>query len=459
MEKATLATQEAEIAEQSRLRFIKHTSGALRGKAVMPSIQFGKRAKELAGLERLQRTVPGLAKAVFRLDSVAKSQERQRQLFEDVQKQRLRFERSMADLANSSEKLTTEQVNRRAAQLKKGISPGDQAILNSIKETSLEQLNQLSSQTDIQSQILKLLSIGMNPDASREDKDKQIREQLRKREISELRKALAHLPQKSQQQLESRVTGIDFVREHMRTKWEKFSGKQYKQVTADPLGLGKGTPEFEEFTKLTKALVDVKNNISDLRRQQNSARGSAAVDPAGAQTLSLLSQQEEAILKKLMQIAPFQKKYMQLLEAQLTNYLLSDRQKDLSDKQTQSEKRRQEVQAEIARQRKRNWEAYKLAEMNAISGIQDATNILKETVNMRLASVASDFAKTLEGIIDEFKKAEALEYEKVDSDLDGPFARVGKPGFKTDFEKRKEEAEKTLSSGATGEERKTARTD
>jgi GNAT superfamily N-acetyltransferase len=50
-------------------------------------------------------------------------------------------------------------------------------------------------------------------------------------------------------------------------------------------------------------------------------------------------------------------------------------------------------------------------------------------------------------MIQDFKKAEALQYDKIGSDLEGPFARVGQPGFKNTFEQRREAVENRRTGG------------
>jgi len=60
---------------------------------------------------------------------------------------------------------------------------------------------------------------------------------------------------------------------------------------------------------------------------------------------------------------------------------------------------------------------------------------------MRLAIAARDFATSLDEMIKGFKKTQMLDFDKIDSDLEGPWARVGQPGFKSKFEQRAEELE------------------
>ncbi|KKN11245.1 hypothetical protein LCGC14_1028430, partial [marine sediment metagenome] len=67
------------------------------------------------------------------------------------------------------------------------------------------------------------------------------------------------------------------------------------------------------------------------------------------------------------------------------------------------------------------------------------SEIEKISKEIRIAQSARDLATSLKDMVKEFKKAEAAVIIKLKSDLEGPFARVGKPGFKTDFEKRREE--------------------
>ncbi|KKL06449.1 hypothetical protein LCGC14_2595920, partial [marine sediment metagenome] len=110
LEEAAIVAEDAAKAEERRTQFIKHTSGALAGLTELPSLTFGKSEKDLTGLERLQKRMPGLAKIVKGMDQLIKKRDSMLGVLTDVDKKRSMFAKAMNDLAASGERLTEEQI-------------------------------------------------------------------------------------------------------------------------------------------------------------------------------------------------------------------------------------------------------------------------------------------------------------------------------------------------------------
>jgi len=111
------------------------------------------------------------------------------------------------------------------------------------------------------------------------------------------------------------------------------------------------------------------------------------------------------------------------------------------------DKEQAELKAKAQRIQVEAYRKFESAQMKVIAGINQSTAELMAKEPTRLAIAARDFGTSLDDMIEGFKKAEALAFtdaqmkEKWKSDLEGPFARVGQPGFKTSFEQRREELE------------------
>jgi len=106
-----------------------------------------------------------------------------------------------------------------------------------------------------------------------------------------------------------------------------------------------------------------------------------------------------------------------------------------------------DVEARVAEQRARiekmKVEAAKKFQLNidgTTKDIKDASSYLTAfEQQLSVAGAAQALGQSLDNMIEDFKKAEALFYTKDSSDLEGAFARVGQPGFKTSFEQRRDE--------------------
>ena len=453
MEKAALSVEEAADAEEIRMKYMKNTSGSLKGMSVMPSIQFGKTFKELSGMERLQKMVPGFDKAVSELSSASKRQEMAVQLLQEVEKQRMRFMMSMDDMVRSGEKLTAEQMRRKSKQLEKGLSEADIAIINSIESGTDAFLTESEKQTSIQNNILNLLKVGLDPE-SRGSPEK-IARALDNMNIDQLQQAINELPAITQERIRSGTTGVGRIRSGEFGKLDNFFNREFKQTNPNPHNL-KGN-ELGEWNNLVDDLIKWQNRLSGSRRRLDQETTGGNPLSSTQQEVSGAESKVAGIENKMRGFGNYLSTLEKTYKSVVKGYLLADKENALEDKKSRSLKQQQKIREDIERQRLGTWLEYKKGEMEAILGIKKATDILMGGMeSTRLAQVASEFAKSLEQLVKDFKKAEAIEYTKLESDLEGPHARVGKPGFKSDFETRQEEAEKKLTSGDR-EERKAAR--
>ncbi|KKL17959.1 hypothetical protein LCGC14_2480310, partial [marine sediment metagenome] len=414
------------------------------------------------GLERLQQRMPGLAKIVKGMDQLLKKRESMMGVLTDVDKKRSMFERAMNDLAASGEKLTGEQIKVRAVQLAKGIDVGDREIIKIMKDTAEKQTDYLKSQTEIQSSILDILKIQSEraPDNEQErrDQNKRMREVVQAAEGVQLQAAARQLPARTRRQALYGATGLEYVAPDRRgKKGEPFRVRE--GVGAGIFGGAENIPA--EFKKLVEELKVIKTKIVEASVPPGTVTG---IRPGEGTyfpgDLEKLNAQEEEIVRKLMKISEVRSRYDQGLKDELTNYLGANRSAKIKQEISKSIGRQQRAEIETAKQQLLASKYFNDTQIAIISQLGDANTALQRAApHLRLSAAAEDLAKSLEDLIDDFKKVEALELDpkRIKSDLEGPFARVGKPGFKTDFETRREEAEAKLDARGSREEKKEAR--
>ena len=450
LEEARYAAEDMSEAEKIRTKYVIETSGALAGSPTLPNVTFGKGAKELVGLERLVKRMPDMAKMVKGLDDVLQSRSRQVATFEEASKQYKTLKRSMKDLQTAEENMTAEQVKIRAKQLTKGMNAGDIGIMNAIKSQSKEQSSILDTQTNIQAAILDILKVQADPNLTDEQRQGGIRKAVTDAEMATLNKVIKELPPAVRRMAEEVATGIQYVPENRRGK----TNIVYKIDEERGKKLGLEGKELKEFEKLQKLLLYNKGELQQATKRQVS--GSGASDSG---SMNQFRKNERIITEKLLRIGKIREEYRHEVERQLSSYLIASKQSKLEAEIDKSKTRQKSAQLEAAIQTLAAGKAFQ-DQIGGLAGELDKTNntLLKIMQHGKMSKMAEDFAKTLEDMIDDFKKAEALELDpkKTKSDLQGPWARVGKPGFKDDFELRREEAEKKLS-GRDMSERKAAK--
>jgi hypothetical protein len=468
LEEAAIVAEDAARAEDRRTQFVKHTSGALAGLPELPSLTFGKSKKDLTGLERLQQRMPGLSKIVKGFDKLLKTKDSMLGVLTDVDKKKATFERAMDDLAASGEKLSDEQLKVRAVQLAKGIGAGERAILKTMKDVGESQIDYMKSQTEIQSAILDILGISATNtrDFSQEDMrayNQSVKEALNASSRTQLEAAARELPASARARALESATGVKMIpRDKREYPKDPVTGKREQAFRIDKYAqqaiFGKNIPD--DFKKLAVALKDVKQKIYAASQPVYGDPGSRGEGEYFPEDLEKLSAQEDAIISKLLLIGKARDAYTAGLDDELSTYIGANRSAAIQAEKAKSIGRLQRAKIETAKQQLLASKYFNDTQIAIISQLGDANSALQRAApHLRLSSAAEDLAKSLEDLIYDFKKAEMLELDpdRIKSDLEGPFARVGKPGFKTDFETRREEAEAKLYGRGSKEEKEEAR--
>jgi len=449
LEEAAGAAEDAAAAEKIRSKFIIETSGALAGTTKLPSITFGKGAKDLTGLERLVKRMPDMAKMVVGLDEAMKSRDRQVTTFTDLEKQYRGLKRSINDLMNSEDKLSGEQIKLRAKQLSKGMAPGEIGIMNAIREQGQEQVSYLATQTDLQLGILNVLKIQADATMGDEEKSKALAEAVSKATMQSLNRAIKDLPG-VRRRAEEQATGVAYISPERRTGFFK---QPYGVDEDFGTNLGLKGKDLDAFKELQEGLRYAKTEL--LKSTKSLKTGGGGLGSA----VKMWQEQEKKVTAQLLKIGKVREKYRQIAQEELNSYLLANAIMDKTKLIAQSMTRIEEAKLEGQKQQLLASEMYQ-RQLAGTSGELDKANqiLMRVMQHGRMSEMAENFAKTLEDLVSDFKKAEALELDPdyIKTDLTGPFARVGKPGFKTDFEKRREEAQETLGGRPTKDERDTA---
>jgi TP901 family phage tail tape measure protein len=455
LEEAALVAKEAASAEERRTQFVKHLSGALAGMPELPSLTFGKGKKDLTGLERLQSRMPGLAKIVKGFDQLLKKRDTMLGVLTDIDKKKASFVRSMDELIASGERLSDEQLATRSRQLAKGMTEGEIGIIKVLKDTASEQSDYMKSQTDILSSILKVLSLPLEMEGmSDEKRTKAITSALNEASTAQIETMMRELPGRSRRAALFSATGIGLIPPERRKDDEVFEIKS--------IDLGLEGDALKEFNKLVKRLVATKKEILEENKAGVGGLSGRLAGPGGtgagrASVLEELYAQEQDITHQLLKIEQVREQFKKEARKQLDTYIGAARSDRVLAELSKSHRRIRAASVEAAKQALLASGFINAAESELVVQLMGVNKSLQAAKSLRLAAEAENFAKSLEDIIDDFKKTEALALDpkRVKSDLEGPFARVGKPGFKTDFETREEEARKKLTSG-DAEERKSA---
>jgi TP901 family phage tail tape measure protein len=463
MEKAAEAAREARIEEEVRAEYLVETAGALKGFSEIPQIDFGKTMKELTGAQRLAIEVPGFKGLLDQMKRSAREREAAAQQLSDIRKQRARFDEVVKELGEAGEKMTQAQKEKVAERAALGLSKAAIETIKAIEIADENAKNLMEKQIDIQLKGVTYLRTIADVISGRKE---------RVAAGEELTAA------------ENRETTMGAVREF----GEKYGAANLLGALKETLRFrrgqpGEGAPEgakgkFEpsgmigavpmedrpEFKRRLGNYLAILNATESFNKQMadigkmppgyrpvakavyGAAPGEKKAERGRAyggeafevfRTREDLAEAEKQFLGKLLEITSVSNSVLEGLAAQIED---PEKFAKVKKKVTESHAEKMKKQREdIAKKEADAYRKFHEAELKAIAGVNQATKELLAKDPARLAVAARDFANTIDNVITEFKKAEALEYTKIKSDLEGAFARVGKPGFKTDFETREEE--------------------
>lgn len=453
MEESVVKLRDIAEAESDRFALMTQTSGAMAGMGEIADISFGARKKELSAQQQLQLSTPGLGKAMSTLSTVREQRQSGFETLRGVKDQRRLFEEMVADLDEAWGKLTTEDKEMREGLIKKGFDKESVELIAGVSAGAASTKDAIASGADrtvselsgIHEQLIAVEDAILMPEKERGARAKAMKEAIAgSYSIEEVQKALGRGEGGEQRNVEfiKRMAGLEFSGEGGKAGFAKSSA-----VPTEVAALEEGSAGRKQWEKLRESLLEDLTNLgrSNARLSRIDVQDSSA--QASVRRLGAVENQKnlnESISKTFRQM-----NLVQGLEGmqeriggdiagtagkRATKLSVSDT--DVPDIDAKIKDQRTRIAGMRADAAKR----FGLAEEGAIKGIRDSTDyLIRAEKDYSIAVATQEFGKALSSLVDDFKKAEALAYEKVDSDLEGPFARVGKAGFKTDFEQRREE--------------------
>ena len=441
LEQAAVAARDARIEEEATTELLKHQTGSLAGLMVAPALEMGKQLRELSGQERLQREMPGLGGGFRAMGAAQARYTTGIQNVSNIRKQKVDFGEMLRDLTTGGEELTQSQKDSFAARIE-GISEGDMKQIDAIQKASAEQLGELQRQTPVLDKILiamgaTLESVGaVDPEAKKRIAQKG----LASIEGANLVKMLGKV---SADSLDTFIMAFAGVKE--RAESRKMGFDRYEVTT------GNVDWQSEENRKAGESIArKIEATLEEMNFNKMRGQAGLAMQASGIPILSSMggfvgmgasesSERYEGILRNLgealMQFPELQDTARDQLTAMIERETKTKAEIDLNESMT----KRQDLINKLKQKQLDFTKQITNAEHNALKDIQGAADIMKAQEGYKMAFAAQDLVNSMEGAILEFKKSEMMFYEMEDSDLTGPFARVGQPGFKTSFEQRKEE--------------------
>lgn len=433
LESSAVASRDAAIEEKTRLELIKHTAGALKGLPVTQQVEFGKGVRELSAQERLQKELgPGFSKTLAQVGRAQSEVERRSGVVTDIRKQAADFEEMLADLDTAGKRLTSEQEASMQSKLA-GITKGDQMVMDVISKSAESQLTELQRQTPLLDRMLESLNTLVKVEAATtpEEKKKVLGEGLNKIKAGELMKILGAGGQK---QLETFARDIIGLRSSGETEKNFMGGNFYSRGASKvQFGQGGGQSQFDAIASQIESLYEKKAGLQYVNRLAGGPTGMPGEQDA---QFEQINSQITAATEELLAIPEVADAARSLATK------IADREAATHEEMAavESQNRRQQLISRIAQKRAEVYSKLEQAQQQEISELARSADALSRSgAHFMMAEAAMGFATAVEATIDEFKKAEMLFYDKVGSDIDGAFARVGRPGFKTDFDIRRDE--------------------
>jgi len=431
LEAAATAARDANIEEETRAELLKHTAGALAGLGVAPQLDMGKQFRELSAQERLQVEMgPGFTKSLQKMGGAEKQYEAQIQTVIDVRKQIADFEQMLGDLSGARDELTDQQKQSMKADVA-DVKKGDVYVADQIQRSAAEQLSELQRQTPLLDRMLEAMGVMNKVMAAKtpEQKREALEAGLARREGGDLARILGAAGPKALETFYQSALGIQRRPEED----VGITGDRYERRP----------PNIEFKTKESRARYEeIAANIERLYENLEGLQVATAMSggPSGepGQYARQIGQMEDELREwneQLLSTPEIADKYKALVK-----HLASREVKTKEEIQyAKSLAERQTLVTKITEMRNEAMAKLVGAEAQAVANTKQTVAFLQRKKGYAMALAAQDLVIAMESTIQSFKKTEMMFYDKIDSDLEGPFARVGKPGFKTDFETRREE--------------------
>ncbi len=453
LEQAAQVARDARIEEEARSEFLIETSGAMAGMAEVHDIDFGKVFREMTAGQKLSIEVPGFADFMRRMGSGQKEREALVGQLADIRKRRAAFEETMKDLSVASETLSESQRKKIEERAVKGLDPATQELLKSFESTGDTAESQRDSQLNVQTSMLDRLQNLVDIGLATPEKLEKLRNDIKTAQgATEVKKMLEQYGKvygaEPLKELTLQALGVGV---QAKERGPKFVMKQSSKILDELVG-----QEADKFKQALEDYVNILNAGVRAGKRAERRRKGAGGGPQGYlgiplaeaeiggetqayETLQAVQKEQEGRLIKLLE---FEKVRGTVLdESNKRTATLAQREKMLASKKEQHATRMEELKSATAAKAAEGIKRFIDAEMKTILSIEQGTKELLAKEPARIAIAARDLATGIDNIINEFKKAEFLKYEKIKSDLEGPFARVGRPGFKTEFEQKRSDLE------------------
>ncbi len=437
MDQAAESARDARIEEEARAEYLVETSGALAGLSAIPSIDFGKTFKELGSAEKLVLEVPGFKSLLDSFNRANRERETMVQHLAEIRKQRANFDSIVSDLEAAGENLTGAQGEKILERAAKGLGMDTIESIKVMEEGNKQTQDILKNQVDIEVQMLEslrdLVKLGAGADP------KEILKGLEKTETKEgVTKMLSAFGAAGggvkSVTLETLGIRLDPTAEDPRYERVKAGPSFYDEMKEGPK---------TDFDALQGDMIEVLNAGVRMAKSTGGEYVPGMMEVAEQETgenraffnQGEIQEAQKELRDQLFGMADVAGALSKNIIRRVRKPRKEDEDRDIKGhEETIAEQKAKIQQKQIEANRK-----FRNAELEVIAGIEKSTKELMAKDPARLAVAARDFATSLDDMITGFKKAEALAYTKIDSALEGPSARVGKPGFKTEFEKRREE--------------------
>jgi TP901 family phage tail tape measure protein len=449
MEQAAAAARDAAIEEETRLELMRETTGALAGLPVVPQLDFGKVLRELSAQERLQVEMgPGFSKTLARLAGVEKTREARVGVVTDIRKQIADFNEMFRDLESSTKKLSEQQKLSIKAKIA-GVTPDAVKVSDAIQKGAQAQLSELKRQTPTLDRIEDKLGtlVQLGEAETPEERAEIIRRGLGEVKGADILKVLGGAGANVLEKFMETQVGIRARKEP--TWWQRQRGDIYERAGAEAAPIEfRSKATKKEFGKITKELEGLYEDQKTFREDIKFARQAAGPRGARRPSLALMDVRRkiDAANEALLSIP-------EVAEAARAFAANLAEKEVVTQKATEVEERnleRENLINKVREMRLRVLGQLNDAQKKTIADTEEASRILMAKKGFGLAMATQSLANSIEQTIEGFKKAEMLFYQKVGSDIEGAFARVGQPEFRTPFEQRRREVAEKYGAGMRG---------
>jgi TP901 family phage tail tape measure protein len=449
LEQSARAAKDYESAERDKNRFLTINAGAMQGMSPVPTLDLGKSFKELSGLEKLTIESPGFGGALSEMKIGTDTRQRDFDTMTELKKQLADFDEARADMGQAGSEMEAAQNEKLLTALAAGADKGQMALIKALNDDSLNEIEWLSAQYDTQVKILDELGLQSKllAAAKPEDRQKIFNEAIRGTSFDEITAAFNKAQGDDSSASNSAIQrSLGMIR-----SGDRFEARGVEGMSEDTAKL------VRDAVRLANASLrrDQKKEMISLPSGKPGYDASPTTEVWGLETMAqdawiikghALFQSADELSEALKGVAREAVISEEGGLARLKSEIAKQSGGSAGEKE-KALKEQEKLEAQILETRARHQAAgNKIRQKinNQISSLQasleeGSSELQKASQEVRLAQSARNLATSLEDMVKEFKKAEAAVVIKTKSDLEGPWARVGQPGFKTSFEQRREE--------------------